>query len=203
MVTTRLRYLTHPQIAIEPAVPVPDWGLSAEGLARIRALAKAGWLAGITRIVASGERKAVQAAEVFAEALHLEVEQRDAMGENDRSSTGFLPPQEFEAVADAFFHDPEFSVRGWERALDAQRRIVRETEAVLSQPATGDILVIGHGAVGTLLFCHYAKLPIDRAHDQPAGGGHYFSLAVEGRRVLHPWRPMETPPPALPGGRLD
>lgn len=199
----KLRYLTHPQVAVDPAVPVPDWGLSAEGLARTQALAKADWLAGITRIVASGERKALQTAEVLAEALHLEVERRDAMHENDRSATGFLPPREFEAVADAFFHQPEHSVRGWERAVDAQGRIVRETEAVLSQPGTGDILVIGHGAVGTLLFCHYAKLPIDRVHDQPAGGGHYFSLAVEGRRVLHPWRPMETPPPALPVGRLD
>jgi broad specificity phosphatase PhoE len=200
--TTKLRYLTHPQVALDPDLPVPDWGLSAEGLARTQALAKANWLAGITRIVSSGERKAVQTAEVLANALHLEVERHDAMHENDRSSTGFLPPREFEAVADAFFRDPEQSVRGWERAVDAQERIVREIEAVLSQPVTGDILVVGHGAAGTLLFCHYAKLPIDRAHDQPAGGGHYFTLAVEGRRVLHPWRPMETPPPALPGGRL-
>jgi broad specificity phosphatase PhoE len=201
-VIAKLRYLTHPQVALDPAVPVPDWGLSAEGLARTQALAKAEWLTSITRIVASGERKALQTADVLADALHLEIERRDAMGENDRSSTGFLPPREFEAVADAFFRDPERSVRGWERAVDAQERIVRETEAVLSKPVTGDILLIGHGAVGTLLFCHYANLPIDRAHDQPAGGGHYFSLVIEGRRVLHPWRPMETPPPALPGGRL-
>ena len=48
----------------------------------------------------------------------------DGLGENDRSSTGYLPKAEFEAVADAFFARPEESVRGWERAVDAQRRIV-------------------------------------------------------------------------------
>lgn len=119
------------------------------------------------------------------------------MHENDRSATGFLPPREFEAVADGFFRHPEKSIRGWERAVDAQQRIVREAEAILAGGATGDILVVGHGGVGTLLFCHYAGLAIERAHDQPPGGGHYFSLAMEGRRVLHPWRPMEEPPPPL------
>jgi broad specificity phosphatase PhoE len=190
-----VRYLTHPQVAVDPAVPVPLWGLSAEGRARAEALAGAGWLAGTTRIVSSGERKAVETAGILAATLRLEVEVREAMHENDRTATGFLPPEEFEAVADRFFRQPEESVRGWERAIDAQGRIVREAEAVLSRAGTGDVLLVGHGAVGTLLYCHYAGLPIDRSFDQPAGGGNYFAMTLEGRRVLHPWRPMEQRPP--------
>jgi len=34
----------------------------------------------------------------------------------------------------------------------------------------GDVLFVGHGAVGTLLFCHYSGVAIDRAYDQPADG---------------------------------
>jgi hypothetical protein len=45
--------------------------------------------------------------------------------------------------------------------------------------------------VGTLLFCHHAGLPIDRVHDQPAGGGHVFAVARDGQRVLHAWRRVE------------
>lgn len=41
--------------------------------------------------------------------------------ENDRSSTGFLPPEEFEVVADAFFAQPGVSVRGWETAQPSGR----------------------------------------------------------------------------------
>ena len=190
-----VRYLTHPQVAIDPNVPVPQWGLSVQGRARAQALARAGWLAGTTRIVSSGERKAVETADILAAALRLEIEVCEAMHENDRAATGFLPPDEFEAVADRFFQQPEESVRGWERAIDAQRRIVREAEAVLRRDATGDVLFVGHGAVGTLLYCYYAGLPIDRAFDQPAGGGNYFAISLEGHRVLHPWHPMEQRPP--------
>ncbi|HMA16322.1 MAG TPA: histidine phosphatase family protein [Kiloniellaceae bacterium] len=192
---TVVRYLTHPHVRIDPAVPVPLWGLSAEGRACTEALARARWLTGTTRVVASAESKAQETAAVLAAALGVAVETRAAMHENDRSATGFLPPDAFEAVADAFFAQPETSVRGWERAVDAQARIVGEAEAVLAVETRGDILFVGHGAVGTLLYCHYAGLAIARTHDQPAGGGHYFSLLRQGRRVLHPWRRMEQPPP--------
>ncbi len=186
-----IRYLTHPQVQIDPDVPVPQWGLSPVGRARTEAAAQAGWLANTTHIVSSGERKAIETAGIIADRLGLAIEIREAMHENDRSATGFLAPAEFEQVADRFFAEPHLSVRGWERAVDAQARIVREAEAALVGDRPGDILFVGHGAVGTLLFCHYAGHPIDRVHDQPAGGGHCFALAREERRVLHPWRRME------------
>jgi broad specificity phosphatase PhoE len=186
-----VRYLTHPQVAIDPSVPVPSWGLSAVGRARAMAFADAGRLSGTTQIIASGERKAIETAEIVAGPLNIALEIREAMHENDRSSTGFLQTEEFEAVADQFFRRPLVSVRGWERAIDAQRRIWHEAEEVLSRNQPGDILFVGHGAVGTLLFCHYAGLEIDRRHDQGAGGGYFFAFAKDGRRILHPWRRME------------
>ena len=194
--TVQIRYLTHPQVKIEPAVPVPSWGLSDVGRARTEALANAGWLSGTTQIICSGERKAIETAAIIAGELKVTVEVRDAMHENDRSTTGFLPPDEFETVDDQFFAHPLASIRGWERAIDAQLRIVREVERVLARNRSGDVLFVGHGAVGTLLFCHYSGLAIDRTHDQPAGGGHCFTLVKDGRRVLHPWRRMEDLPRA-------
>ena len=189
--TVHIRYLTHPQVKIEPAVPVPSWGLSDVGRIRTEALANAEWLSETTQIISSGERKAIETAAIIAGQLKVTVEVRDAMHENDRSTTGFLAPDEFETVADQFFAQPLVSIRGWERAIDAQLRIVREVERVLARNRSGDVLFVGHGAVGTLLFCHYSGLAIDRAHDQPAGGGHCFTLVKDGRRVLHPWRRME------------
>jgi broad specificity phosphatase PhoE len=186
-----IRYLTHPQVQIDPDVPVPQWGLSPVGRGRTEALAKTGWLAHTTQIVSSGERKAIETAEIIASRLGLMIEIREAMHENDRSATGFLKPAEFEEVADQFFAQPDLSVRGWERAVDAQARIVCEAEEVLARNRPGDVLFVGHGAIGTLLFCHYAGHPIDRAHDQSAGGGHVFAFTRDGRQVLHGWRRME------------
>jgi broad specificity phosphatase PhoE len=189
-----VRYLTHPQVQIDPTVPVPLWTLSAIGRKRVYALARAGWLFGTTEIIASGEPKALQTAEILAAELGLAVTVKEAMHENDRSATGFLPPTEFEVVANEFFATPAVSVRGWEPARAAQRRIVREMEMVLAGEPRGDILVVGHGAVGTLLLCHYSKISISRAHDQPVGGGNYFTFLRHDRRVLHSCWPMEISP---------
>jgi broad specificity phosphatase PhoE len=186
-----VRYLTHPQVQIDPAVPVPQWSLSPVGRARTETIANAPWLARTTQIISSGERKAIETAEIIADRLGLIIEIREAMHENDRSATGFLNPAEFEDVANQFFAEPHLSVRGWERAIDAQARIVREAEAVLTRNRPGDVLFVGHGAVGTLLFCHIAGHPIDRAYDQPAGGGHVFAFTRDGRKIVHGWRKME------------
>lgn len=192
--TRLVRYLTHPQVEMDPAVPVPDWGLSAVGQARVSALVEAGWLAGTTAVVSSGERKAMETAAPIAAGLGVELEIREAMHENDRSATGYLPPPEFEATANAFFAQPTVSIRGWERAIDAQARIVREVETVLSRDQPGDVLFVGHGAAGTLLRCYLAGIGITRVYDQYAGGGCYFTFARENRRMLHPWRKMEAAP---------
>jgi len=78
---SRVRYLTHPQVDIDPAVPVPEWSLSAVGRDRVAALAAAGWLSGTSEIIASAERKAIETAAILGAALGLSVEVRQAMHE--------------------------------------------------------------------------------------------------------------------------
>lgn len=187
------RYLTHPEVTIDPSVAVPDWGLSPVGRARIDRLVAQQAFRGTARVVSSAERKAVETAEPIARALGLTVEIRPRMHENDRSATGFLPRETFEAVADRFFAEPTQSVRGWERAIDAQRRIVTEVESVLANPPEGDVLFVGHGGVGTLLRCWLAGVPISRRHDQPGGkGGCVFSFRMSEPRTVSAWAHVET-----------
>jgi broad specificity phosphatase PhoE len=190
-----VRYLTHPQVAIDPIKPVPLWGLSPLGHTRASALAQSAALSGTTRIISSAETKAIETAEIVAKPLGLAIVIREATHENDRSATGFLPPPEFEATANQFFAEPERSVRGWERAIDAQRRIVQAVTAELAadRDGDGDVLFVGHGGVGTLLLCHIAGCAIDRKHDQgPGGGGNIFAFARDDGRLLHAWQSIET-----------
>lgn len=184
-------YVTHPQVAIDPTVPVPDWGLSPLGRSRIDAGAKAPWATGLAAVFSSAERKAIETAEVLAVAAGVAVQVDPLMHENDRTATGFLPPPEFEAVADLFFARPHDSVRGWERAIDAQARILAAAERALSGAPVGPLALAGHGGVGTLLFCALADVGIDRRHDQRPGGGCVFAFDRATRRVLHPWRLLE------------
>lgn len=167
-------YLTHPEVAIDPAIPVPEWGLSEIGRERAQKAAGLAFASGIGAVVSSGENKAIETAAFFAAHRNITPLVREDLHENDRSATGFLPPAEFEAVADQFFAEPTISVRGWERAVDAQARIVDGVRDVLSGIAHEmPVLFAGHGAAGTLLMCHLMGSAISRSHDQKRGGSWY------------------------------
>lgn len=190
-----LHYVTHPEVLVDAAVPITEWGLSGLGRSRGRAMLGQPWVPRVGRIVSSAETKALEMARLLGDHVGLEVEVRPATGENDRSATGFVPPAEFEQLADRFFAEPEDSVRGWERAIDAQARIVGALEDLLVPSTTTDVAVVGHGGVGTLWYCHLAGLPIDRRHDQP-GQGHSFSVDLATSRPRHAWRPIDRVDPA-------
>lgn len=185
-------FITHPEVVVDSAIPVPQWPLSERGRERMQASLRLPWVAGIRAVHSSTEQKAVDGAEILAGHLGLPFQQIEALGENDRSATGYLPGPEFEATADQFFARPAESVRGWETAEHAQRRVVTAVDEILrSQQPGGDIAIVSHGAAGTLLLCHLAGWAIDRAHDQPgAGGGNYFAFG-EDRSVAHGWRPID------------
>ncbi len=176
----QVHVVTHPEVRVDPAVPVPDWGLSEAGRARLRALVALPWVPRLTRVVSSAERKARETAGALGRATGLPVAVDPELGENDRSATGFLPPAEFEATADAFFARPTESVRGWERAVDAQARVVAAVARAVAG-ADGDVAVVCHGGVGTLLLCRVLGVPIDRRHDQPGQGSVFSYDPVTGR----------------------
>lgn len=180
-------FITHPEVVIDPATLVPRWHLSDVGIAKMRAFAAAPSMRDIRTIWASTETKAIEGAGILAAAHGLPVAVHPGLDENDRSATGFLPPDEFQRVADQFFAHPDESVRGWERAVDAQKRVAAAFEAITAAPAAGDIAIVAHGGVGTLLYCHLAGLAISRQHDQPAQG-HYWSYSLSSRSLLHAWR---------------
>ena len=188
-----LLFITHPEVQIDPGCPVPQWSLSATGRERMARLACALLDRSISAVWCSEERKAIEAAVLLGERLGLAVQRHAQLGENDRSSTGYVPKTRFEALADRFFAEPERSVEGWERAIDAQRRIVGAIEHVITHsPARGNIAVVAHGGVGTLLLCALKGVAISRIHDQP-GQGHCFAFEFERdqRRLTHDWQRFE------------
>jgi broad specificity phosphatase PhoE len=185
-------YITHPQVKIDPNVPVSKWGLSEIGEARTRKAAASGWARQLRRIVSSDETKAIETAEILAAAAGVTIETVRGMHENDRSATGFLPPPEFERAADWFFAHPEESFRGWEPAIQAQGRIVSAVERILeAHDPRQPIAFVGHGGVGTLLKCHLERRTISRYGDQPGGGGNLYCFSLAERRLSCDWTPIE------------
>lgn len=140
-----LRYISHPQVEVDLSAPVATWRLNAAGRERAHRLAVQPWLRDVARIICSAATKDLETARILGAQLGLEPEVRVGTGENDRTATGPLPAAEFEQLAERFFAVPEVSVRGWERARDAQLRIADQLADLLG--AADPIAVIGHGGV--------------------------------------------------------
>jgi broad specificity phosphatase PhoE len=185
--------ITHADVVIDASVAVPEWGLNARGAARHDALAER-W----TRdrpapdaVWSSTERKAREGAAPLAAGFGLTVRTDANLGENDRSATGFIPEPEFSHVASQFFASPDTSIRGWERARDAQARIVAAVDRVMAEtPGTGEIAIVTHGGVATLLLCARLGHPIDESLGPGIAGGGGI-CALRGDAVLREWRAIE------------
>ena len=196
-------YVTHPEVRIDPAVPVARWGLSERGHERAQAFARHPLVRAVRRVVSSSEVKAIELAQAMSVAARCSFTAEHDFGENDRASTGFVPAERFEQLADAFFARPEDSIEGWEPAAMAQARIVGAFEAALADhDLTSPIAFAGHGAVGTLLKCALDARAISRDEDQrrvgDPGGGNVLIIRLSDRALLADWTPMEQLPETIP-----
>jgi broad specificity phosphatase PhoE len=199
-------FVTHPDVVIDPAKAIERWSLSPRGCERMRALLDQPWLSRVGRVLSSSEQKALDGAEILVSALGLPHEVVAELGEYDRSSTGLLAPSEFWPLVDEFFRKPTESIRGWERAVDAQARVlgaVRGAATRALQASDGgrpDLVFVAHGAVGALLLASLSGAAISREFDQPhppaggppgTGGGYYFSFSMPSLALEHGWRAID------------
>lgn len=185
----KLVVISHPEVVVEPDIPITDWGLSDRGRAQAEGFAASPIMSSVSAIWSSTERKAAETAAILAKPLGLDVRFRHDLCENDRSATGFLPPSQFEAAADAFFAAPDASFHGWETATAAQTRVVRAVRCIVNCHDGKDLAIVTHGAVGTLLWCQFSEEKIDRQFDQ-FKQGNYWSADLQTLCPRCGWRPI-------------
>lgn len=184
-------FLTHPEVVIDPAVPVPRWPLSEKGRRRAGLFVDEA-LAGraVTAVWSSDERKAMDGGAIIAGRLGVPHRIDPDLGENDRSSTGYVAPPEFWEIVADFFSRPDESVRGWATARDEQRRIVAAvTRLAREEPTGGDLVVVSHGGVGQLLTAHLSGVEIGQ-EDKPQhpGGGCWMEIDRATLTIKAAWR---------------
>jgi broad specificity phosphatase PhoE len=189
---SKIIYLSHPEVKIDPQRAVSDWEISEQGRRRLIAASKRGWPGRGWRLIASPEVKAQQTAEFLSNAFALPLHTHPDMGEVDRSATGYLPYDAHEALADALFAQPAIGPQGWESAQAASQRITKAFQEVLAE-VSDNMIFVGHGAVGSFLWCALTKTPISRAADQRRCGSFWAgSMGPDGFVPVHPWQALET-----------
>ncbi|MGO4571998.1 histidine phosphatase family protein [Microvirga sp. 2TAF3] len=187
-----LIFVTHPEVVIDPLTPVPEWPLNEIGRARMERFAET--LAGrnISAVHASTERKAMDGADIVAKRLGLSFATDPDLGENGRSATGYIAPPEFWEVVREFFAHPEKSIRGWERAIDAQARIVKAVSRIAADGNSGDTVIVSHGGVGSLLTDHLQKVAIGQgSRPSHPGGGGYLVIDRNPFSLRRDWRVID------------
>lgn len=182
-------FITHGEVEIDPRIAVPEWPLSARGIARHERFSENAAVSNVTAIHSSDERKAKDGAQILGRKLGLTPQVAVDLHENDRSATGYLPSSEFEDMVHRFFAHPTEPVRGWESASDAQSRVTACVRNIVRRDRTpGDIAIVAHGGVGALLMCQVLGVPISRAYDQPgSGGGNFFVIDPVEWRLAQEW----------------
>lgn len=178
---SRILYLSHPEVNIDPQVPALEWEISDQGRRLLRAATKRGWPGRGWRIIASPETKAQQTAQYLSNAFGLPLHTHPEMGEVEQSTTGD-PPQ-------GRFASPDTRPAGWDAA---QVRITKAFQEVMAE-VSGNLLFVGHGAVGSLLWCALTKTPITPAADRTRAGSFWAgTFGASGFTPSHPWQALET-----------
>ncbi len=189
-------YVSHPEVNIDPSIPVEQWELSKTDRARALNFVARDLLDKQIPIYSSTEQKALDLAHIISTKTHSQIISRADLGENDRSSTGYLEQKPFEIHVKHFFANPGESISGWETAHDAQIRIVRAVKMMLeAHNCQNPIVICGHGGVGTLLKCHMGQRSIAQSEDQREtahpSGGNIFAFSLARKELLCDWTPME------------
>ena len=146
----RLVLVRHSLPEIEPDKPASAWRLGEAGRRRAEMLASRLGEFNPSVIWSSVEPKAVETAEIVAEAFGVPVEVADGLEEHHRRSVPFFATrEEFEGRVEKLFQRPDQLVLGEETADQARARMVAAIAGVIDAGQT-DSIVVTHGTVMTL-----------------------------------------------------
>lgn len=143
----KLTLIKHASPQQEPGVSPHDWKLSAAGREKAAALAERLRVHAPAIIFTSDEPKAVETAEIIAQALGVPHEVAADLHEHDRINVPQMPTREFISSMALFFKRPTELVLGRETAEQARRRMTVAMDRILAENERRDVAVVTHGTV--------------------------------------------------------
>lgn len=124
------------------------WPLSERGEEQVRKLAAQPFWDEVKTIISSNERKAVATVSPIAAERSIPLFMHDGLRELRRTA---VHVDDYEARVLEVFQKPALSVEGWERAADAQARILSTLDELLLKFDSAPFAVVSHGMVMALL----------------------------------------------------
>lgn len=153
MTTPALILVRHGRPQVDPNIPPPEWNLSTEGRAAVRALAVKLSRFRPVAALASQEPKAIETAELIAAPLGLTVERDAAFDEHRRPGWPFSSdPASFATRVEHVLSTPAISVDSADTGQGAARRFAEGLARRTERP----LLVVSHGTVLSLYLAERA-----------------------------------------------
>jgi broad specificity phosphatase PhoE len=151
-----LHLVRHGRPAMVPGVPAAEWDLDPAAYDDVWALRASGRLPGRAAWFCSGEPKAIQTAQLLADAR---VGVLPDLGEHVRSGEWI---DDFAGtVRRAFEHPDEPAADGWEPLSACRERVVPAVRRVLEVHGDEDVVLVGHGTAWTLVVADLTGRPAD------------------------------------------
>ena len=155
----RLILVKHSLPEILEGIPAREWNLSEEGVRRARILADRLRFYNPEVILASMEPKAIQTAEIVADALQLEMKVAADLHEHERSKTAFLAHEVFASKIQEFFEKSDDLVVGNETANQARHRFQHAVHSLLNSYGDRTLIIVAHGTVISLFVSRFTGVP--------------------------------------------
>ncbi len=180
----RLILVRHSLPEFVTGVPASQWHLSAAGRRRCERLA--GRLAAydLAAIITSEEPKAVETGQIVARILDLPCETAAGLHEHERGVVTDMGNEgEFQDQVARLFEQPDKLVMGYETADQAHARFAAAVADIARQHASGNVAIVSHGTVITLLIARangLDPLPFWRGLGLPA----FAALSLPTMRLL-------------------
>jgi broad specificity phosphatase PhoE len=150
--------IKHASPQVIPGTPPETWKLSDQGRQACQRLAEALRARAPGVIVSSVEPKAVETAEIVAQALAVPSHTAAGLHEHDRSNVPHMRSAEFISSMELFFRKPGELVLGKETANAALDRFEQAVKAVLDQHTSHDtVAIVSHGTVIAMLLAKHSQ----------------------------------------------
>ncbi|MDO8487240.1 MAG: histidine phosphatase family protein [Candidatus Curtissbacteria bacterium] len=187
---TKLIFITHPAVDVDPTIPINQWHVSKDGQKQIDNLLTLPFWSEVDVIYSSQEGKALNTAnKIKSHFDHLKSPAPEGtfdLHEIDRSATGVLPKDVYDKAIEEFYLYPNKSYKGWETANAAKERIFKVVSQIIDDNPNKTVAIVGHGATGTLLACQIKKIEPSFAED-PHTNGCIMVYDWDEKTILSPW----------------
>lgn len=146
----------HAPVELDLVVPAEHWTLSEEGRELAQRLAALPVLADLQIVWSSPEPKAQATAQPLVDLHSCTFLIHPHLAELQRGPSNLPDRVAYEAAVRRAFANPETSSGGWERACDAQQRIIKAVNEIGGQ-ASGPAAIVSHGLILSLLVAHLRR----------------------------------------------